>query len=265
MIAILLLAFVPVVMWLVQTGLLLAHGLPVRFRIDAGNAPPIVRTVGRIVTQVSLALLAVTYPACIGRSPIEYYAELLPLDHSLRDAARGCAATTLFLSLLYIAWLMNDRLRVPDALDPRRTARRIAIVPLSAAFGATVEEMVFRGVVMADLQRSGLFGMPVVVAISAVIFAAAHYVRSPKRYWTIVGHLVLGCFLSIAFAVTRNLWLAIGLHAGGILIIMGARPVLKTRGPSWLTGASIFPYAGVVGAVGLTILTILIARREYPF
>ncbi|MBX3396101.1 MAG: CPBP family intramembrane metalloprotease [Phycisphaerae bacterium] len=262
MIAIPLLLAVPVIMWLVQTGLLIKHGLHVRFRIDAGDSPPIVRSAGRIVTQISLASLAIVYPYCIGRSPIAYYAELLPFDAALRDAVRGCAATTLFLCLLYLAWLLNDRLRVPDALDVRRTARRIALVPLSAAFGATVEEMVFRGVVMADLQRSGLFGMPAVVAISAIVFAAAHYVRSPKRYWTVAGHLVLGCFLSIAFAVTGNLWLAIGLHAGGILMIMGARPVLKTRGPSWLTGASIYPYAGVVGAVGLTILTVLIARRQ---
>src|SRR5262249_40453256 len=93
---------------------------------------------------------------------------------------------------------------------------------------------------------------------STLVFAGAHYVRSVKRRWTVPGHLILGLMLSIAFLVTRNLWFAAGLHAGGILMNMGARPILKYRGSAWLIGESIYPYAGVIGVIGLTCLTAVV-------
>jgi hypothetical protein len=61
--------------------------------------------------------------------------------------------------------------------------------------------------------------------------------------------------LCVSFACTGALWLPLGLHGGGILIIMGLRPLVRYVGPPWLVGASIFPYAGAVGVIGLTILT----------
>ena len=70
---------------------------------------------------------------------------------------------------------------------------------------------------------------------------------------------MLGLLLAIAFLRTGTLWLPVGLHAGGILMIMGTRPFMRFRGPAWLTGASIFPFAGVVGIVGLGILTSFVA------
>lgn len=260
MTALALLACVPIVMWLVQTALLRWHRLPIRLRIDAGDAPPIVRAAGRIVTPVSLMAVAVVYPLIRGENPFDYFARLLPLDSRLEDVARGSAATVLFLCALYLVWLLTGQMRISPHPDRRRIARRIAVVPFSAILGSVVEELVFRGVVMADLQRIESLGSAGAVTASALVFAGAHYVRSAKRHWTVAGHVILGYLLSVAFWRTENLWLAIGLHAGGILMIMGSRPILKYRGPAWLTGASIYPYAGVVGAIGLTMLTGMIAR-----
>ena len=92
--------------------------------------------------------------------------------------------------------------------------------------------------------------------IGTVIFAAAHYVRSVKRYWTFPGHVALGALLCAAFYWTGNVWLSFGVHAGGVLVLMAVRPVVRYTGPAWLVGASIFPYAGAVGIAALVLLTV---------
>lgn len=260
MIAIALLLCIPVIMWVAQSAALKSCGMAIRLPLDSSGAPPVVRKAGRVVTQLSLAGFAIVYPLLRSENIAEYYNRLLPLDHLALDFVRGGAMTTLFLSALFLVWIAMDQMRVAPHLDRRRTMRRIAIAPLSAVFGATVEEIVFRGIVMADLLRSPEIGASGAVAISAVVFAGAHYVRSVKRHWTLPGHIMLGLLLSVAFLKTGNLWLAIGLHAGGILMIMGARPILKYRGPAWLNGASIYPYSGIIGIVGLATLMMVVAR-----
>ncbi len=259
MIALLLLACVPVVMWVVQTAQLRAYGLPVRWRIDAGDAPRTIRTTGRIVTQASLLTVILVYPLLRGQPILDYYAELLPMTDTALQSVHGAAVSILFLCVLYLAWIATDRLRVSVHQSRRRWVRRLVLLVPTACFGAFVEELLFRGVVMADLLDSPYVPMSVAVAASILVFAGAHYVRSVKRRWTIFGHLMLGLLLCVAFLRTGTLWLAIGLHAGGILMIMGTRPFFRNRGPAWLTGASIFPFSGAVGIVGLAALTAFVA------
>ncbi len=117
----------------------------------------------------------------------------------------------------------------------------------------SIKRPVFAWMLMAGLME-WLGTIPAVV-IGTIVFAGAHYVRRVKRHWTFPGHLALGMMLCVAFACTDALWLPLGLHAGGILIIMGLRPLVRYVGPPWMVGASIFPYAGLVGVIGLTILT----------
>ncbi len=253
-----LILLVPVVMWLGQTVLLRRCGLPIRWRLDASEAPRIVRTGGRVVTQVSLVALLAAYPLVKGQTPWHYYSALLPLDESIRQFAHGAAASVLFLCGLFAVWIATDRVQIDVHQHRRRWMRRLVLLPGSAVFGAMVEELLFRGVVLASLLES--FPTMTAIALGAAIFAAAHYVRSVKRYWTVGGHLMLGVLLCAAFVQTGTLWLPAGLHAGGIMMIMGARPFIRYRGPAWLTGASIFPFAGVVGIVGLGVLTTFVAR-----
>jgi membrane protease YdiL (CAAX protease family) len=138
--------------------------------------------------------------------------------------------------------------------SPGRLIQRIAGVPLTAFMVALLEELLFRTVLLADLLDS--FHPAIAIATGAVFFAGAHYVRSVKRYWTIGGHLVLGMLLCLAFYYTRALWLPIGIHAAGIILLLGTRPFIRYRGPAWLVGASVFPYAGVVGVAALLLLTL---------
>jgi membrane protease YdiL (CAAX protease family) len=127
--------------------------------------------------------------------------------------------------------------------------------------GAVVEEMLFRGVVLADLLHGWPGSGSGAVIAGTLIFAGAHYVRRVKRRWTFAGHAMLGLLLCVAFEQTGNLWLATGLHAGGNFMILGTRPLISNHGPGWISGASIFPYAGTVGVVALGLLTVLVTTH----
>lgn len=262
MTALLLIALAPIAMWIVQSALLVHCGLPIRWRLDADGAPGMVRTGGRIATQVILLAVILGYPLLKGRTPLEYYGSLLPWEET-SSFVHGAAASSLFLCALFIAWLATDMLRVEVHHSRRKWTRRLVLLPATVLFGAFVEEFLFRGVVMADIMESNLFSSApwFAIAISTLVFTVAHYVRAVKRRWTVGGHIALGVLLSVAFLRARTLWLPAGLHAGGILLIMGIRPFVRYRGPAWLIGASIFPFAGVAGIVGLVIMTAYVWTR----
>ncbi|HPF40972.1 MAG TPA: CPBP family intramembrane metalloprotease [Phycisphaerae bacterium] len=260
MIALSLLIAIPCLMWLAQTVMLRRHGLPVRWRLSSRDAPRSVRTVGRVVTQLGLLAVVLLYPALIGESIWTHYAGLFPADGTARGAIDGALLAILILSGLLLIWLACDRIEIDVRHERRRWMRRLLLLIPSAAFGAFVEECVFRGVLQFDLLRTGASPAQSIL-IAGGLFAAAHYVRSVKRKWTIPGHLALGIVLSAAFVATHNLWLATGIHAGGIFVILGARPFIRYRGPAWLTGESIFPFAGVPGVMGLALLTVIVIWR----
>lgn len=241
-------------MWVGQCAILLSAGEPIRLRISSAGMTKPMKQAGRAVTNLAIAAVVLLYPLTRGEGPVAYYARLLPIDTTALRGLHGFAVAVLFLALMFLAWVATDNLRLRLRHEAGRTARRLAVVPLSAALGALTEELLFRGVVLADLLDS----MPAVpaVAIGAAIFAAAHYVRRVKRYWTFPGHCMLGVLLCTAFLWTRSLWLPMGLHAGGILMTLGTRPFARYAGPPWLVGASIFPYAGLIGVLALGLLTV---------
>lgn len=259
MIAILLLLAIPILMWVVQSALLTKAGLPLRWRLDAGDAPAFVRTGGRITTQVCLISTIVIYPAIRGEPILAYYEGLLPLTRSSLLFSHGAAASSLFLCALFGAWLATDRLVIDIHHARRKWVKRLILLAPTALFGALVEELIFRGVLLADLLRSDWLPQGASIMLGALIFAGAHYVRAVKRRWTFPGHVLLGVLLCVAFLRTGSLWLPMGLHAGGIFMIMGIRPFVRYRGPAWLTGASIFPFAGVIGMAGLLLLTAFVS------
>jgi membrane protease YdiL (CAAX protease family) len=254
MLALGLLLLTPVLMWLGQSAALRAAGLPLRLWIGTADLPPAVRRANRTITKVVFAGVLVAYPFLRGEGPLAYYVRLFPLRPRPLEMLYGAAAGILYLALLYLAWMTSDNVRFGRRHDWRRLAVRLAGVPFTALLIALVEELLFRGVLLADLLRT--FDPYIALPVGIVAFAAAHYVRRVKRYWTFPGHLALGTLLCLAFYWTHALWLPIGLHAGGVLVLMAVRPLIRYCGPAWLVGASIFPYAGAVGIGALLLLTL---------
>jgi membrane protease YdiL (CAAX protease family) len=254
MLALVLLVLVPVLMWGVQSAALWYAGEPLRWQLNPENLPPLARQLGRITTKAAFVLVLLLYPLLRGESPFAYYTQFFPLHSRPTELLIGAAAAILYLSLLYLAWAGADVVQFQVRHTASRLARRLAGAPLTALFIALAEEMLFRAMLLADLLRT----VPPVAAIALGVaaFAGAHYVRRVKRYWTFPGHLALGALLCLSFYWTHALWLPLGLHAAGVLVLTAVRPFVRYTGPAWLVGASIFPYAGVVGFAALILLTI---------
>jgi membrane protease YdiL (CAAX protease family) len=253
MLALFLLILVPVIMWGGQSILLLAAGMPIRARISSASLPRRFQSLNRAITHAAFAAVLLAYPAIRGESPVRYYLGFFPLAGRY-EFLHGLCVSVLYLAALYLGWVATDNVRFEIRHRTARIVRRLSVAPISAVFGALVEELLFRALLLAGLLES--FSTPIAVVIGAIVFAVAHYIRQVKRYWTFAGHIGLGLLLCVAFVCTRSLWLPMGLHAGGILLIMSLRPFLRYTGPRWLVGVSIFPYAGLTGIVALVLLTL---------
>lgn len=142
-----------------------------------------------------------------------------------------------------------------------------------AGFG---EEMVFRGVVFRLFEEG--FGTTVAVLISGAMFGAIH---AGNHGATLASSAAIaieaGILLAAAYALTRSLWLPIGLHfawnftEGGIFgaAVSGheSKSLLSVplHGPDYLTGGVFGPEASVV-AVGVCltaaiVMLVLAAQR----
>jgi uncharacterized protein len=135
---------------------------------------------------------------------------------------------------------------------------------LSAVVIALLEEGFFRAFLFGGMQSD--FGSTGALIVSSTIYALAHLVRAPARFYasaldlsagvrtlglsfsqlsaplsalpTLIGLFLLGVVLAEAFILTGTVWFSVGLHAG---FVIGARlwPKMMTtrRGlPGWLAG-----------------------------
>ena len=138
-------------------------------------------------------------------------------------------------------------------------------VSLLAGFG---EEIAFRGGVFRLLEEG--FGTLVALSVSGALFGLMH---APNPGATVVSTVAIaleaGIMLTAAYAMTRSLWLAIGLHfawnftEGGIFgaAVSGgnASGLLKTQlsGSALLTGGEFGPEASVVAVAVCVVLALV--------
>jgi membrane protease YdiL (CAAX protease family) len=139
---------------------------------------------------------------------------------------------------------------------------------------ATVEELLFRGIVFRVLERFlGTWGA---LALSGAVFGCLHLVNPGATVWGAFAIAIeAGVMLGAAYAATRTLWLAIGVHLGwnfaeaGIFgtTVSGAehgpRGLLDAtlHGPVALTGGTFGPEAGVVAILVCAVPTVLFLRE----
>jgi len=144
---------------------------------------------------------------------------------------------------------------------------------LLAGFG---EEIIFRGVVFRLFEEG--FGTTVAVLLSGAIFGALHAANPGATLASSAAIAVeAGFLLAAAYALTRSLWLPIGLHfawnftEGGIFgaAVSGGKInsllLVPLHGPDYLTGGAFGPEASVA-AVGVCltaaiVMLVLAAQR----
>jgi CAAX protease family protein len=149
--------------------------------------------------------------------------------------------------------------------------RGFMIASLFFVTAGAAEELIFRGFPFQALVHS--LGGARAVAITSLIFGLAHGSNPGASVFSTVNTTLAGIWLGLAYLMTRSLWLATALHWSwnfAMVFIFGL-PVsgLTTLGemswlrgnvgePTWISGGSYGPEAGVAATVALTLSTFVI-------
>ena len=217
----------------VLTGAVLAP--PIYWLLHPALDFPFYRYLSR-VTQIAAFVLLGPLLYWLGiRRTKEFGLEQNP--RAAKDFVAGLVLALMPGIALGAAYLVLDVYRIRDEVVPLAMFR----IAATAAVVATIEEFLFRGVLL-GLAAKAFGSAPAAVGVSA-IFGAVHFLRPPRmadngvEWWTgftqivrileagpppslwIAGFLVLfiaGMLLAYARLGTRSLWLPIGLHAGWI-------------------------------------------------
>ncbi|MBI2104679.1 MAG: CPBP family intramembrane metalloprotease [Candidatus Omnitrophica bacterium] len=165
----------------------------------------------------------------------------------------GLAALGMMLGIGVASGAVRFEL-TPDRVRLWRTV--LGFVPV-AALVSVLEELVFRGLL---LQRLMACSTPLAVGLSSACYALVHLKESTftaQASRELGGLFLLGVVLSLSYLRTRQLYLAIGLHA---VLAYGARVnklVIAFADPSnaWLVGTSrlvdgVLAWAALAGAGG---------------
>lgn len=138
---------------------------------------------------------------------------------------------------------------------------------------AVTEELAFRGALFRVLEeKAGTYGA---LAVSGLIFGGMHLVNKDATIWGALSIAVeAGLMLGAAYAATRSLWLAIGIHfawntaeegifgtaESGAGTGTGGLLHASVSGPDILTGGTFGPEASIFALVVCSVATALFLR-----
>jgi membrane protease YdiL (CAAX protease family) len=152
---------------------------------------------------------------------------------------------------------------------------------LAVAFAAAVlEELLLRAVLFRLLEEAT--GTTIAVIVSAIVFGLLHGLNpGATPLSTAAIAIEAGVLLALAYALTHNLWLAIGIHMAwnftegsvfGAAVSGGAQSQSLVRsvisGPDWLSGGAFGPEASIVSVAvcllaSLAIGTLIVRARGW--
>jgi membrane protease YdiL (CAAX protease family) len=191
----------------------------------------------------------------------------------------GFALATLTVGALFVtAFEINGSPVGPIAA---RAARYL----IAAAAIALIEEGFFRAILLGGILRD--FGRPAALIASSTIYAIAHLVRAPARFYLtglhplaglanlvvsadriihpgdaaamVIGLFLLGMVLGAAFLLTGRVWFSAGMHAG---FVLGAKtwPVMAHGAPlpHWLAGPGPVPLIAAPASWTLALATLIV-------
>ena len=209
-----------------------------------------------------------------------------PAAPSIARAIRGFVVAMIAIAILFGLALAVGGGGIGDheaaaALIPKYFLSAIAI--------AFIEEAFFRAFLLRGM--TGDFGNRVALIASAAIYAIAHLVRSPARFYvtgyepaaglitlahsidqfadpaiaipTLIGLFLLGIVLGEAYILTGSVYFSIGLHCGFVLGAKMWPKIILNRAavPWWVAGGGAIPLIGGAAAWVIAI-GILAALRQ---
>ena len=201
------------------------------------------------------------------------------LDFGLRDArtvrtaATGAVSGLAAFAVLMAALSATHTIHFAPTQQTLPQALAFAVIwavgyTLTAAF----EEMLFRGVPLAELTRGA--GFPVAALLTSVVFGAIHLGNGAESVTAAAYAALLALLLALSVKLTGSLWWAIGFHAAwdwaesylagapdSGITAQGRLFAATLTGPDWLSGAaagpegSVFMLAAATAGLGLLWLT----------
>jgi membrane protease YdiL (CAAX protease family) len=174
------------------------------------------------------------------------------------------SVTVMFAAGWYCGWFQIH----PSAMAKSKDSFSIFCGGMSDLFtGSAFEELAMRGYVFYVLQ--GAVGGHKAIIISAVIFAALHWIKHPKMPLIFaVNGTIFGLLAGHYRLATDMLWIPIGLHFG-YNMAMGSiygmpcsgrayedgLVTCTVEGPAWVTGGMYSPDAGLLGTFAMLTTT----------
>jgi membrane protease YdiL (CAAX protease family) len=237
-----------------------------------------------IVTD-SAALTTVVGVAGGGVAVVIYVwvVRLLEGRHPVAEVSPRGAVVGVSMGLLVGAVLFSAVIGIIAAAGHYRVAALGSVAGAIAVLGmmcstAVAEELLFRAVLFRIIER--WIGTWLALVVSALVFGLLH-LANPGA--TLFGALAIaveaGVLLGAAYALTRTVWFAVGIHLawnfmeGGVFstTVSGTRGAFhgllrsELTGPELLTGGGFGPEASVgaigVGVVAAVVLLLLTVRR----
>jgi membrane protease YdiL (CAAX protease family) len=209
-----------------------------------------------------------------------------PPASSIARAVRGFVVAMIAIAILF---------GLAFGIGGGGTGDHTAAVPLipkyflSAIAIAFIEEAFFRAFLLGGMKTD--FGNRIALIASAAIYAVAHLVRSPARFYvagyeptaglitlahsidqftdpaiaipTLIGLFLLGIVLGEAYILTGSVYFSIGLHCG---FVLGAKlwpKIILNRSaiPWWIAGGGAIPLIGGAAAWVLAIVILVMLRQ----
>jgi len=205
-----------------------------------------------------------------------------PLAPSIARAIRGFVVAMIAIAILFgLAFGVGGG----GAGDHEAAVALIPKYFLSAIAIAFIEEAFFRAFLLGGMKED--FGNRVALLASAAIYAVAHLVRSPARFYvtgyeptaglitlahsvdqftnpavaipTLTGLFLLGIVLGEAYILTGSVYFSIGLHCGFVLGSKMWPKIILNRAaiPWWIAGGGAIPLIG--GAAAWVIAIVILA------
>lgn len=244
-------------LWAGQSIVLKLVGEPLAWPLRFTTRKPVVRFTSRVMIHVSWLVILVGTPLALGIPPLDALRQAFPLPVPWRDIAVAFSIMFFPSSIIYALYIQAGWARIEPQHDrairhAKLLRRFLGPLPL-----ATLEEGVFRGILLEQLLRSfprSHAYTVLAIGLSSAAFSAVHFIKRSypgKPVWQpAYGLFLIGCLFGLAYVIGgRSLWLPIVMHAAAIFVAEVMRLYVVFLGPSWLIGYSEFPQSGLVGSI----------------
>lgn len=243
--------------WIGQSIALTLVGEKLAWPLRFDTPDPRIKLTSRVLIHTTWILIIVLTPMVLGISPGEWFHQQFPMPVPWSDIGVAIAMIVIPIWIVYGFWYAMGWLRYEPKHDTKTRRGKLFRRFIGPWPLATLEEAVFRGVVLDQILRAfpqthAYAGLAIVV--TAVVFSSLHFVKRPipgRPIWQrAYGLFIVGCLFGLAYVLGgRSLWLPIAVHGGAVFAVQVVELYFFHQGPPWLIGRDGSPQSGLFGSL----------------